>query len=243
MTLSEGNGRGMSNRPLTVFFPCHNEEANVEATTWAALEICPQVSDDYEIIIVDDASTDRTGLLADQLANAHDRVRVVRNARSRGYGGALQAGFAAAEKEWVFYTDGDGQFDFNELPKLLARLAEFDIVSAYRINRQESFLRKFNARAWTTLCNLLLGTGLRDIDCAFKVYPRKLFEQIDIRSTGALIDAEILAKALRRGFRIGQMGVHHYPRRAGTPSGAKLQVIVKAFYELFTLRREIVRRP
>ncbi|HSW44929.1 MAG TPA: glycosyltransferase family 2 protein, partial [Phycisphaerae bacterium] len=155
-----------------MFFPCYNEEANVEQTTRAALEVCPLVSDDFEIIIVDDGSVDRTGEIADRLAAELPQVRAVHNRPNRGYGGALQAGFRAASKEWVFYTDGDGQFDFRELPKLLELLDRYDIVSAYRLDRQDSAVRRFNGWAWTVLCNIVLGLRLRDTDCAFKIYPR-----------------------------------------------------------------------
>jgi glycosyltransferase involved in cell wall biosynthesis len=232
----------MRNLGLSVFFPCYNEEANVERVTLAALEACRSVTDDFEVIIVDDGSKDRTGEVADRLAAKHEHVRVIHNRPNRGYGGALQAGFRAAIKEWVFYTDGDGQFDFGEIPKLLELLDRFDIVSAYRINRQDSAARRFNAWAWTTLCNRLLGVRLRDIDCAFKIYPRKLFDEIEMRSQGALIDAEILAKAARRGYRIGQVGVHHYPRLAGRQTGASLKVILRAFVELVRLRKHILNQ-
>jgi len=230
----------MQNLSLSVFFPCYNEEANVERTTLAALDACRSITDDFEIIIVNDGSRDRTGELADQLAAEHAHVRAVHNNPNRGYGGALQAGFLAATKEWVFYTDGDGQFDFMEIPKLLAMLRQYDAVSAYRLDRRDPLIRKINAWGWTKLCNLLLGFKLRDIDCAFKIFPRKLFDEIEMWSEGALIDAEILAKATRQGYRIGQVGVHHYTRTAGEQTGANLGVIARAFKELFKLRRRII---
>lgn len=225
---------------LSVFFPCYNEEGNVERTTLSALEACRKIARDFEVIIVNDGSRDRTGEIADRLAGEHAEVRVVHNRPNKGYGGALQAGFRAASKDWVFYTDGDGQFDFNEIPKLLDLLDRYDIVSAYRLDRKDPFVRKFNAFGWTILCNGLLGLRLRDIDCAFKIYPRRFIEQIEMWSMGALIDAEMLAKAARRGYRIGQIGVHHYPRTAGHQTGANLKVILRAFRELFQLRSRIV---
>jgi glycosyltransferase involved in cell wall biosynthesis len=235
---SYGDGAKLS---LSVFFPCYNEEANVERTTRAALEACPLVSDDYEVIIVDDGSVDRTGQIADRLAVELPHVRVVHNRPNRGYGGALQAGFRAATKQWVFYTDGDGQFDFKEIPKLLELLDRCEIVSGYRLDRQDSALRRLNGWAWSMLCNLVLGLWLRDIDCAFKIYPRRLFDEIPMHSQGALIDAEILARAKRGGYRIGQVGVHHYPRLAGRQSGANLKVILRAFVELIKLRGRIMK--
>lgn len=225
---------------LSVFFPCYNEEANVERVTLAALMACDRLVDDYEIIIVNDGSRDRTGDVAERLACEHERVRAVHNRPNQGYGGALQRGFREARKDWVFYTDGDGQFDFQELETVLPLARKFDIVSAYRLNRQDPAMRKFNAFCWTTLVNLMFGMRIRDIDCAFKLYPRTLFDEIEMRSKGALIDTEILAKATRLGYRIGQVGVHHYPRTAGHQTGANLKVILKAFKELFALRKHIL---
>jgi len=226
---------------LTVFFPCYNEEANVERTTSAALKACRRIADDFEIIIVDDGSKDRTGPIADRLAAEHPEVRAVHNRPNLGYGGALQRGYREASKDWVFYTDGDGQFDFEEIDRLLPLLEEYDAVSAYRLDRKDPIIRKVNAFGWTVLVNLVFGLRLRDIDCAFKIFPRSLFDRIEMKSRGALIDAEVLARAARLGYRIGQVGVHHYPRTEGQQTGANLRVILRAFKELFKLRKEIVR--
>lgn len=226
-------------RSVTVFFPCYNEEANVERTTLAAMQTCRRLFPDFEVIIVDDGSKDHTGEIANRLAQEHAHVRAVHNVPNRGYGGALQRGFREASKEWVFYTDGDGQFDFQEIDKLLPLLARFDIASAYRLNRSDSLIRKINAFCWTILVNIVFKMRVRDIDCAFKIYPRKLFGEIEMKSNGALIDAEILARARRLGYTIGQVGVHHYPRTAGSQTGAKLSVILRAFKELFALRKDI----
>lgn len=225
---------------LTIFFPCRNEEANVERTTREALAIARSLTDDFEIIIVDDGSRDRTGAIADRLARELPGVRAIHHAANRGYGGALQSGYRAATKDWVFYTDGDGQFDLSELPVLLPLLKSHDAVSAYRRRRAEGIVRRFNAAAWTALVNALFGLRLRDIDCAFKIFPRALFDHITMESTGALIDAEVLARAHRLGLRIAQCPVSHRPRRAGVQSGASLKVIARAFRELFALRRRIV---
>ena len=224
---------------ITVFFPCYNEEANVEHTTMAALQALRRISDDFELIIVDDGSTDRTGEIADGLAGRYPQVRAVHNHPNLGYGGALQRGFREATKPWVFYTDGDGQFDFEEIQTLLPLLDRCDIVTAYRLDRKDSLIRKVNAFCWTALVNVVLGLWLRDIDCAFKIFPRKLFDEIEMKSLGALIDAEILARANRLGYSLGQIGVHHYPRTAGEQSGANLRVIARAFIELFRLRKDI----
>ena len=198
-----------------------------------------RISTDWEVIIVNDGSKDRTGEIADRLAAEHAEVKAVHNSPNLGYGGALQRGFREATKPWVFYTDGDGQFDFEEIDSLLPLLDEYDIVSAYRLDRQDPAIRKLNAWAWTTLVNVVFGFWLKDIDCAFKIFPRALFDAIDMKSMGALIDAEVLARAKQLGYSIGQVGVHHYPRTAGEQSGANLRVILRAFKELFLLRKDI----
>jgi glycosyltransferase involved in cell wall biosynthesis len=222
-------------KSMTIFYPCYNEEANVERVTRAALKTCDRLFEDYEVIIVNDGSRDRTGEIADALAAENPRVRAVHNRPNRGYGGALARGFKEARKDCIFYTDGDGQFDFDEMEKLLPMLAKYDIVSCYRLDRKDPLPRKLNAACWGALVNTLFGINLRDIDCAFKIYPKRFIDEIELRSTGALIDTEMLAKARRLGYSIGQTGVHHYPRTAGTQTGANMKVILRAFKELFRL--------
>ena len=226
---------------LTIFFPCHNERDNLERVTRAAIEAARSICSDFEIIIVNDGSTDGTAEVAEQLAADHAEVRVIHHETNKGYGGALQSGFRAAKKEWVFYTDGDGQFDIREIARLVPHCGPRTIVSAYRSERQDPPLRKFNGWCWNVLVNLVFGLRLRDIDCAFKLYPAKLFEEIELRSVGALIDTEVLAKADRLGYSIRQLGVSHLPRLAGEQSGGSFRVILRAFKELFQLRRHILQ--
>lgn len=225
---------------ISVFYPCYNEAGNIVRTVEQGLALLGELGADFEIIVVDDGSTDDTGRLADSLAARNERVRVVHHPVNRGYGAALQSGFKAAQKELVFYTDGDGQFDINEMPPLLELMGKYDIVSCYRLNRQEGVIRRINTWCWTKLMCVLFGMKLRDIDCGFKLYKRRIFNNIKILSTGALVDAEILARAVRKGYTITQVGVHHYPRAAGSQTGAKLSVVFRAFKELLKLRKKIL---
>jgi len=224
---------------ISVFFPCNNEQENVGPTVEKAIMVLEELNADFEVIIVDDGSCDDTEKIAADIADRDDRVKVVRHRRNLGYGAALQSGFEAATKELVFYTDGDGQFDLGEMPPLLELMARYDIVSGYRLDRKDSAMRKINGWCWTKLVCLLFGLKIRDIDCAFKLYKREVFDNIELSSTGALIDTEILARAARKGYRITQKGVHHYRRTAGEQSGANLRVILRAFKELFVLQRRI----
>ncbi|MBW8042122.1 MAG: glycosyltransferase family 2 protein [Planctomycetes bacterium] len=224
---------------ISVFFPCYNEQDNVARTVQQAITVLEKIKADFEIIIVDDGSSDNTDAIADEIAARNSRVKVVHHHTNLGYGAALKSGFKAAKKEFVFYTDGDGQFDINEMPPLLPLMEQFDIVSCYRLNRQDSLVRKLNGWGWTKLVCFFFGMKIRDIDCAFKLYRTDIFDNIELSSAGALIDAEILARAVRKGYSITQKGVHHLPRTAGEQTGANLKVILRAFRELFKLRRQI----
>jgi glycosyltransferase involved in cell wall biosynthesis len=238
-----GNMAGCSARiesnSIRVFFPCYNEQDNITRTVEQALAVLEKLNVDFEIIIVDDGSSDSTGRIAEGIADRSSRVKIVHHQTNLGYGAALRSGFKAATKELVFYTDGDGQFDISELPPLLPLIKQHDIVSCYRLNRQDNLIRKINGWCWTRLVCLLFGVKIRDIDCAFKLYKREIFDNIELSSCGALIDAEILARAVRKGYRITQKGVHHYPRTAGAQTGANLRVILRAFKELFMLYNRI----
>jgi len=237
--LQATNDEGRTANSISVFFPCYNEQDNITRTVEQALGVLEKLNIDFEIIIVDDGSSDCTGRIAEEIAGRNSRVKIVHHQRNLGYGAALKSGFKAATKELVFYTDGDGQFDISELPPLLPLMKQYDIVSCYRLNRQDNLLRKINGWSWTKLTCLLFGMKIKDIDCAFKLYKRGIFDNIKLSSSGALIDAEILARAVRKGCRIAQKGVHHYPRAAGVQTGANLRVILRAFKELFMLYNRI----
>lgn len=224
---------------ISVFFPCYNEQDNIARTVEQALGVLQELDADFEIIVVDDGSSDSTGQIAEKIASQNNRVKVIHHPSNLGYGDALKSGFRAAAKELVFYTDGDGQFDISEMPPLLPLMEQYDIVSCYRLNRQDSIIRKINGWAWTKLVCLLFRMKVKDIDCAFKLYKRKIFDNIKLISTGALTDTEILVRAIGKGYTITQKGVHHYPRIAGSQTGANLKVIARAFKELFKLYGQI----
>ncbi|MGD8786610.1 MAG: glycosyltransferase family 2 protein [Phycisphaerales bacterium] len=224
---------------ISIFFPCYNECDNLERVVKQALVTLEGLDGDFEIIIVDDGSRDGTGKIADDIAGENDRIKVAHHQTNLGYGAALQTGFKMATKRFVFYTDGDGQFDMNEMPALLPLMERYDIVSCYRLDRKDNLIRKINGWCWTKLVCRLFGMKIRDIDCAFKLFKREIFDNIKLVSTGALIDTEVLARALRKGYLITQTGVHHYPRSAGMQTGANLRVILRAFKELFKLWRQI----
>ena len=220
---------------LSLTFPCHNEEANVERVTRDALRVAAQVADRYEVILVDDGSHDRTAEIVTRLSQEFPQVRLIRHAVNKGYGEALKSGFRAAKLPWVFYSDGDGQFDLNELPALIEKTRDADIVSGVRTHRADPWHRKLNAEIFEVAVRLFMGLNVPDIDCAFKIYKRDLFDKIQLHTSGAMIDTEVLVKAQRAGYRIATMPVRHLPRQAGVQTGAKLSVIFRAMKEFWML--------
>jgi len=217
---------------LSVIVPLYNEEENVEATV---AEVRAKIAPRFlscEIVLVNDGSQDRTPSLCDALAAAGTDVRVVHHPRNLGYGAALRSGFAAARHPLLFYTDGDLQFDLDEIDRLLPLLEGADIVTGYRINRQDPWHRRFNAGTYNLVMRTLFGVRLRDLDCAFKLYRKSIFETIQMKSDGILISGEILVQAVAQGLVIREVGVTHYPRARGTPTGNKPLVVVAAMIEL-----------
>jgi len=224
---------------ISVFFPCYNEEKNLEALTNSALNFLATISDRYEVIIVNDGSKDRTREIAEGLSKRDHHVKVFHHETNLGYGAALKTGFKNSTLDYIFFTDGDNQFDIKEIARLLPFSEEFDIVAGYRTNRRDNLIRRLNARSFNLFVRMLFGLKIKDLNCAFKLFKKKVIDAIDITSTGAFINAEILIKAKKKGFRIKEVGVTHYPRQWGSQTGANLRVILRAFYELFKLRKKL----
>src|SRR5262245_23159647 len=217
---------------LSIVVPLFNEERNVEATVEELRSKIGARVDAWEAILVDDGSLDGTAAVAEALAADDGRVRVVRHESNRGYGAALRSGFAAARHPLVFYTDGDLQFDLDEIDRLIPLLDGADIVTGWRINRQDPCHRRFKAGIYDLVVMTLFCRRLRDLDCAFKFYRKSIFEVVQMKSDGILISGEILVQAVQHGLSIREVGVTHYPRTRGTPTGNKPLVVVAAMLEL-----------
>ena len=226
---------------LSIVLPAYNEEANVESAVEQVSAVAQQLGMEYEIILVNDGSADRTGEIGRELVERVPHFRLVEHYPNRGYGGALKAGFAAATKDLIAFVPADNQFDFNEIHLLLQALGDADIVSGYRAKREDPFVRKLNAFGWNTLVRLLFGSLCRDIDCGFKLFRREVLQHVNIASDGAMIDTEFLAGARARGFRIAEVPVTHLPRVGGEATGANVKVIVKAFRDLARFRLRLSR--
>jgi glycosyltransferase involved in cell wall biosynthesis len=229
---------------ISAVLPAYNEEAIIERTVRHVSGVLSGLADDYEVIVTNDGSRDRTGHILADLARREPELRLqaVTHDRNRGYGAALASGFDAATKDLIFLTDGDKQFDVSELADFLPAMdSQTDLVIGWRRNRADPPMRLLNAWGWKTLVNTLFGYTARDVDCAFKLFRRSVWESLTVHARGATFSAEFLIKARRLGFRVRELPVSHYPRTAGSPTGARLSVIVRAFVELFHLWRNLDR--
>ena len=227
---------------LSVFFPAFNEEKNLKATVLKAIRVLKTVAGKWEVIIVNDGSSDKTGLVADKLKAGDPKIRVITHKVNKGYGEALKSGFYNAKYNWVATIDADGQFDFSEINKLYLKASQgYDVVVGFRMARSDSLLRKINGFGWTILANLLLGINVRDVDCSFKLVKKDVLDKIPcLESTrGGMISPELLAKAKKAGFKIAEVGVHHFPRVYGSQTGASIKVIIKSFVDLLKLWQKL----
>lgn len=210
----------MPKKGISIVLPAYNEEKNLQEAVKDALKFLQTVKDPWEIIIVNDGSVDRTGELAEKLSRSQPRVKVIQHNKNRGYGRSLSDGFAASTYDYVFFTDSDRQFDLNALKIMwpLAKTGVVDLIIGYRLNRQDPFIRKFLSRCYNLLADFLFGLDVRDIDCAFKIFNKKIFKKIKIESDNFFVNTEILAKARHFKFNILEVGVPHFPRKAGESS-------------------------
>jgi glycosyltransferase involved in cell wall biosynthesis len=224
---------------LSLFFPCHNEAENLEALVADALAALPALASRYEVILVDDGSRDDTAGVAERLVQQHGgAVRLVRHEVNRGYGGALRSGFAAARYDYLAYTDGDRQFRIADLARLVesAEATGSPVVIGYRLQRADPPLRLIYATLYRVANRIWFGLRVRDVDCAAKLFRRDVLRNINVHSDGAFFSAELLIRLRLAGVNAYEVGVPHYPRTAGSPTGARLSVIARAVRDFWSLR-------
>lgn len=229
----------MKFKSLSIVFPAYNEEDNIEESVRRAIEVSESLSlDSFEIIVVNDGSEDRTGEIAEMLAISDNRVRVIHHSPNQGYAKALNTGFSNSTKDLLFYSDSDLQFDLHEIKNLMPAIEDYDIVSGFRIYRYDPLTRLFLSWGFNLLVRTIFRIPVRDIDCAFKLYRKSIFEKIKINSRDFFVDSEILAKAIKAGFSMTEIGVKHYPRKAGR-STVKASHILKTLGELWKIWIEL----
>lgn len=227
-------------KELSIFFPFWNEEHNIKQVVTKASKIAEEMAENWEILMIDDGSTDKTKELAEKLAAENKNFRVISHTPNRGYGAALREGFRNARYELVAFNDGDGQFDFSEITFFLEKIQNADIVIGYRKKRHDHPFRHVLMMLLKVWDLLFFHFYFRDIDCGFKLFKKSALESIgSLRSEGAMISTEILAKAKVRGLTIAEVGVTHLPRKYGDQSGGNVFVIIRAMLESLILYQDI----
>ena len=229
---------------LSVFFPAFNEEENIEKTLNDALKVLDGLNlKNYEIIVVDDGSKDKTVSIVKELSKENPKVRLVEHKSNQGYGNALKTGFKEAKYEWIAFADSDGQFDFSEITKFLEEADNADFVLGYRIKRADSVLRTFFTWVWKMVAKILLGLSAKDYSCGFKLIKRESYKKtLPLIAGEKVTQIEMLVKANRLGFRFAEVGVHHYPRKFGTQTGADLKVVIKSLFDLIKLWWKLLKK-
>lgn len=225
---------------LSVFFPFWNEEKNLEAVVKNAIPIAEKLAEKWEIIMIDDGSSDRTLDVANKLASKNPRLRVVAHKKNRGYGAALKTGLSAARYKLIVFNDGDGQFDFSQVDHFLEKIKSADIVIGFRKKRLDNPFRHMLMNLLKIWDFVFFGFTFKDIDCGFKLFKKEAVDKIfPLKSEGAMITTEILAKARKAHLKISQVEVNHFPRVYGDQSGGNLRVILRAIKESLQLWAEI----
>jgi glycosyltransferase involved in cell wall biosynthesis len=228
---------------LSVFFPAYNDSGTIASMVIRAVQAAAELTSDYEVIVVNDGSADSTPEIVDELARTYAHVRVVHHAKNRGYGGALQTGFRSASKEYIFYTDGDAQYDPAELSVLWAKMSPAaDMINGYKISRSDPFHRIVIGRLYHHIVKLLFGLTVRDVDCDFRLMRRSIFEKIDVEKTSGVICLELMKKIEDAGFRIVEVPVHHYHRAFGKSQFFNFRRIAKTGVDVLRLWYELVIR-
>ncbi|MBP8129369.1 MAG: glycosyltransferase family 2 protein [Candidatus Hydrogenedentes bacterium] len=238
----------MSNQfSVSIFYPCYNDWGTMGSMVMFTVQTAERLGLDYDITLVDDGSGEHTGELLEEIVRRYPNVRVVRHEKNRGYGGALRSGFAAATREWIFYTDGDAQYDVRELDVLLREAGpEIDVVQGYKITRNDPMYRRIIGRIYHYIVKFAFGLRLRDVDCDFRLIRRSALDKVTLVSNSGVICCEMMAKIQRQGFRVKEVPVHHFQRAHGKSQFFQLRRILRVarqltalWVRLVLLRREV----
>ncbi len=234
-------------KELSVFFPAYNEEDNIKTTITKAMKILPKVAEKWEIIVVNDGSTDRTGEIVEELIKKEPRIRMITHSPNRGYGSTIKSGVYNSKYKLIAFTDADGQFDFSEITKFIEtqKKTGADLVIGYYLKRAVPFYRILISKIlWELPVFLLFGLRVRDIDCGFKLIKKEVVDKIHKLEAerGPFISTELLVQAKKEGFKINQIGVHHYPREAGQATGITLKVALSGYVDLLRFYRKLKKK-
>lgn len=225
---------------LSVFFPCLNDGKSIPGLLEKTYEVLPKITNDFEVIIIDDGSTDDTPQITKKLRTKYKNLRIIRNKKPSGYGGVLKIGFGSAKKDWVFYTDGDGQYDPSELKNLVEKVThEIDVINGYKIKRQDSIVRKFLGASYNLVLHIRYHLPIRDVDCDFRLIRKSKLNEIKLSSNSGAICLELAMKLKKQGAKFTEIPVHHYPRKHGKSTFFNLTNLFRTLSENIKLYKEL----
>ena len=237
---TRGDGAGRDRRDsVSVFFPVYNDEATVRRVTEKALQVCSEIAEDYEVVIVDDGSPDASGRIADELAQEHDVVRVIHHPRNRGYGAAVRSGLEACRYDWICFTDGDDEYDLRDLRKLWRLRHHYHLIITFRYVRRYSGFRILVSRVYNIILRRLFFTRYRDVSTGLRLIRRSLVEELTLEATSPFIGAEIAIKAMLKGFPVGEMGIQTFPREFGRGNSTTPQNIYRTIVDMLRCHRRV----
>jgi glycosyltransferase involved in cell wall biosynthesis len=226
---------------LSVFFPAYNDSGTIASLVMAAVQTAGRLTPDFEVLVINDGSTDGTAEVIDELARLYPQVRAVHHEKNRGYGGALRTGFSSAAKDWIFYTDGDAQYDPREMARLWERVRpDVDMVNGYKISRSDPLHRIVIGRIYHHTVKTLFGLKVRDVDCDFRLMRRRIFDRIRLEKSSGVICLEMMKKITDAGFNVVEVPVHHYHRAYGKSQFFNFRRLVRTAVDVFKLWRELV---
>lgn len=229
---------------ISAFFPCYNDKGTIDGLILGVAEVLRKLTDDFEVIVIDDGSSDGSRGLLKELQTKCDFLKLVFHEKNQGYGGALKSGFKAATKDLIFYTDGDAQYDVKELPLLYNLMTEdIDIVNGFKLKRSDLWYRKIIGKIYHRIMKLMFNLHIKDVDCDFRLLRRKIFDKVILTRNSGVICVEIVRKIEQAGFKFAEVGVHHYPRIYGKSQFFSLRKLVEVFLNLFNLWTELVLIP
>ena len=232
----------MHDKSISVVLPVYNEEDNIRDVVKAAFDFLPSITGNFEIITVDDGSTDKTPQILKALEVSDSRLKIIRHPRNEGYGAALAAGFKKAEKELILMMDADRQFDISELSKFLLYINDYDTIAGFRLKRKDSIYRCLLGRLGSFCINILFGICMKDIKCGFKLFKAKVFKKmfLSVKSKGGGINIEIMAFTKTNHLRLKEVGVHHYSRIHGKQTGASLKSVARGILDALRLKGQLI---
>lgn len=230
-------------KELSVFLPTYNEAENIGKVIKDVILAVRKTADKWELIVVDDGSTDATNKISAEIAKTNNNIKIIRHEQNLGYGASLKTGFYNSKYNWISFIDSDGQFDFGEINKFVEKQEETnaDLVIGYYKKRKVSFAKVVTSKIWETIVFILFGLKVHDIDCGFKLISKKVIEEIPRLESnrGAFISSELLIKAKKNGFKFAEVPVTHYPRMKGKGTGRRLDVILESFFDLLKLWKKL----